>query len=61
MDEVINYINTINGIVDNAIETNLTEEELRDTEIPKEFKDWWLGKFFVPNIVNLYDLKTGND
>ena len=61
MDEVINYINTINGIVDNAIETNLTEEELRDTEIPAEFKDWWFGKFFIPNIVNLYDLKTGND
>lgn len=61
MDEIINYINTINNIVDNAIEANLTEEELKEIEIPQEFKDWWFGKFFIPNIVNLYDSKTGNE
>lgn len=58
MDEMINYINTINKIVDNAIDANLTEEELKDTEIPEGFRDWWFGRFFVPNIVIQYGLKT---
>ena len=61
MDEIINYINTINNIVDNAIEANFTEEELKEIEMPEEFRDWWFGKFFIPNIVNLYDSKTSNE
>lgn len=58
IDIMINYINTINSIVDDAIEAKFTEEELKDTEIPEKFKDWWFGRFFIPNLVIQYDLKT---
>ena len=58
MDNMINYISTISTIVDQAIEANLTEEELNDIEIPKEFKDWWFGRFFIPNLVIQYGTKT---
>jgi cyclase len=59
MDNMINYINTINNIVETAIESNLTEEELKETEIPEEFRDWWFGRFFSPNLVIQYKIKTG--
>lgn len=58
IDIMINYINTINSIVDNAIEAKLTEEEIKLTQIPEEYKEWWFSRFFIPNLVIQYDLKT---
>jgi cyclase len=62
IDEIIHYIITINNIVDNAIANNLTEEQLKETRVPEEFEDWWFSRFFVPNLVIQYSLKTeGNN
>ena len=58
MNNMINYINTINSIVDNSIEAKLTEEEIKQTQIPEEYKEWWFSRFFIPNLVIQYDLKT---
>jgi glyoxylase-like metal-dependent hydrolase (beta-lactamase superfamily II) len=57
IDEIIHYIITINNIVDNAIANNLTEEQLKETKVPDEFEDWWFSRFFISNLVFLYDLK----
>lgn len=59
LDEMIKYINTIGSIVDKAIETNLTEDELKATTIPHDYKKWWFSRFFVPNLTIQYNLKTG--
>ena len=61
MEIMINYINTVSSIVDNAIEAQLTEEEIKQTQIPEEYKEWWFSRFFIPNLVIQYDLKTGKN
>jgi glyoxylase-like metal-dependent hydrolase (beta-lactamase superfamily II) len=61
IDEIIHYITTINNIVDNALANNLTEEQLKETRVPQEFEDWWFSRFFVPNLVIQYSLKTAEN
>lgn len=58
IDLMISYIGTIIQIVDDAIEKNLTEEEIAATQIPNAFINWWFSRFFVPNISILYDKRT---
>jgi glyoxylase-like metal-dependent hydrolase (beta-lactamase superfamily II) len=59
IDSMIGYIQSINKIVDNAIKSKTSEDELKLTSVPAEFKDWQFGNFFIPNVVNLYELKRG--
>lgn len=59
IDILIKYIKTLGGLVDNAIKNNLTEDELKSTPIPDEFKTWWLSSFFTPNLIIQYKMKTG--
>ena len=59
MDQMINYIKMVNSFVDKAIQDNLSEDELKSTPIPDEFKSWWFGRFFSPNLVIQYKIKTG--
>lgn len=59
VDQMINYIHKVNHIVDDAIVHNLTEEELKLTDIPNEFKSWWFSRFFLPNLVISYQKKIG--
>lgn len=59
MDLMIEYLTSINAIVSKAIDENQSEEELKRTDIPEAYKKWWFGKFFVPNLINLFRLKMG--
>lgn len=59
IDILIKYIKTVNGLVDNAIKNNLTEDDLKLTPMPDEYKTWWLSNFFIPNLVKQYEMKTG--
>ncbi len=54
------YIQSVNKIVDDAIINKTPEDELKQTPVPEEFKDWLFGNFFIPNIINLYELKNKN-
>ncbi|NWF88479.1 MAG: MBL fold metallo-hydrolase [Ignavibacteriaceae bacterium] len=59
IDRMINYIQTINGFVEDAVIQNLTEEQLKLTEIPKAYETWWFSRFFIPNLVISYQKKIG--
>jgi len=53
------YIQSLSKIVDNVIRNKTTGDKLRLTPVSAEFKDWLFGNFFVPNLINLYELKKG--
>lgn len=61
VDQMINYIQEIKRIVDDAVNSNLTEDELKATPMPGEYKKWMLSKFFIPNLLNQYNLKKENN
>ncbi len=58
LDEMISYIQTITNLVDDAIANDISNEDLRLTSIPDEFKDWWLSRFFTLNLVVQYSKKN---
>ena len=57
MDEMIQYIETMSSLVDDAIKNKLTEDEIKAISIPGEYKTWWFGRFFTPNLVIQYENK----
>jgi cyclase len=57
-DQLIKYIQTISALVDDAIKNNFTDEEIKAIAIPDEYKSWWFGLFFTPNLVIQYEKKT---
>ena len=59
IDQMIEYLNNVSTLVDSAIQNNLTEDETRNISIPEEYKNWWFERFFAPNLVFLYQTKTG--
>ena len=59
IEQMISYINIITNLVDNAIEKNVTKDELKAAVIPDEYKTWTLSRFFSPNLVIQYGIKTG--
>lgn len=59
MDQMLNYIKTVSDLVDSAVENDLTEEEIKAIAVPEGFKRWWFGRFFSPNLVIQYKIKTG--
>jgi len=60
IDQMIKYLNNISDLVDSAIQNNFTEDEIKIISIPEEYQDWWYERFFPPNLVFLYETKTGN-
>ena len=58
LNEMVRYIQSVSDIVDDAIANNLSEKDLRATSIPEEYSDWWFGRFFPPNLVIQYEIKS---
>ncbi|HVO73174.1 MAG TPA: MBL fold metallo-hydrolase [Ignavibacteriaceae bacterium] len=59
IDSMIKYINLISNIVDDAIKLKTPEDKLKEIPIPSELKNWQFENFFIPNLINLYELKKG--
>lgn len=58
INQMIKYIETIITLVDEAIRNNFTEDELKAISIPDDYKSWWFGRFYTPNLVFQYKNKT---
>jgi cyclase len=59
IDQLLIYIETVSELVDSAIENDLSEDEIKAIAVPEEFKTWWYSRFFSPNLVIQYEIKTG--
>lgn len=57
LDQMIEYIETITTLVNDAIKNNFTEDQIKEIPIPDEYKSWWFSRFFTPNLVILYENK----
>lgn len=59
IDKLKLYIQKVENIIDNAIADNLTIDQLKQTEIPDEFKSWRLSRFYMLNLIIGYQKKVG--
>jgi cyclase len=59
IDRMIDYIETVTALVDDAVQKKLTSEQLAVTAIPEAYKEWKFRRFFAANLAMLYNAKTG--
>jgi cyclase len=58
MDELIRYMQTVFEIVNDALGKRIAEEKLASTPVPDAYGKWRLERFFAPNLVIQYRMRT---
>jgi cyclase len=50
MKTLISYIKDVTQLVQEGINKNIPDSIIIKTPIPEAYKDWWFGRFYIPNL-----------